>query len=231
MNNSDGQQQQTEQQVDPFAVRDCALVALATGLKAQNLREFLHGIQTCDRESIYYHFWGRLLRPRFDEPEYINDFAAWAHRALDEKALAERLSVVNPADYPDIESLRQELVEIIEDRLDADSYVPWSQADNQFYFISSQIVIFETGVQASTPRELAKLVPAMSAGTIFYHFIDARRRTPDRRDDFTQWLSGYDGRYAELISEIQAVDPYFSSLLELRGIIGSLFLRYLIRMK
>ncbi len=231
MDTKDVHEQNPTTQTDPFAVRDCALVALATGLKAQNLREFLHGIQQCDRESIYYHFWGRLLRPRFDEPEYINDFAAWAHRALDEKALAERLSVVNPADYPDIESLRQELVETIEDRLDADSYVPWAQADNQFYFISSQIVIFETGLTASNPRELAKLIPAMSTGTIFYHFIDARRRTPDRGDDFSQWLQNFGDRFTDLIHEIQAIDPYFSSLLELRGIIGSLFLRHHIRMK
>jgi len=207
----------------PFAIRDCALVALATGLRAQNLRELRNSIQTCDLESVYYHFWGRLLRPRFDEPEYSNDFAAWAYRALDEKALAERLSVVNPADFPDLEGLRHELIEIIEDRLDENQYVPWAQADKQFYFISSKIVVFDTGIQVSEPQELAELVPALSAGSIFYHFIDARRRTPERIDDFSAWLSGLDGEYSALQEKLQSIDPYFSSLLEIRSIIASCF--------
>jgi len=211
------------EKLPPFAIRDCALVALATGLRAQNLRELRNGIQTCDLESVHYHFWGRLLRPRFDEPEYNNDFAAWAYRALDEKALAERLSVVNPADFPDLEVLRHELIEIIEDRLDESPYVPWAQADKQFYFISSQIVIFDTGTQASDPQELAKLVPGLSAGSIFYHFIDARRRTPDNIDDFSAWLSGLNDKYSVLQEKLQSIDPYFSSLLEIRSIIASCF--------
>jgi hypothetical protein len=214
--------------MSPFAVRDCALVALATGHRAQNLRELRNGLQACDLESIYYHFWGRLLRPRFDEPEYNNDFAAWAHRALDEKALAERLSVVNPADFPNLEAVRQELIEIIEDRLDENSYVAWAQADNQFHFISSQIVVFDTGVEAASPRHLAKLLPAMSAGSIFYHFIDAHRRTPDHIDDFTAWLSD---DYQSLKDKIQALDPYFSSLWELRRIIASFFVEHFTRMR
>jgi hypothetical protein len=207
----------------PFAVRDCALVALATGHRAQNLRELRNHLLTCDLERVYYHFWGRLLRPRFDEPEYSNDFAAWAYRALDEKALAERLSVVNPADFPDLEELRHELVEIIDDRLDESPYVPWAQADKQFYFISAQIVIFDTGINAADPQELTRLVPSMSAGSIYYHFVDARRRTPERIDDFSAWLSGTDGSYEALREKLQGIDPYFSSLLELRSIIASCF--------
>jgi len=214
------------EQMPPFTVRDCVLVALATGHRAQNLRELRNGLLAIDLESIYYHFWARLLRPRFDEPEYNNDFAAWAHRALDEKALAERLSVVNPADFPNLEALRQELVEIIEDRLDESPYVPWTQADKQFYFISSQIVIFDTGVQAASPRELATFLPIISPGSIYYHFIDAHRRSPEHVDDFSAWLSGCGERYDLLKTKIQSVDPYFSSLWELRRIIAAYFAEY-----
>lgn len=60
---------------DPFAVKDCALIALATGEHAQTLRELREKISTIDAGSISYQFWGGLLRPRFDDPEFQNDFA------------------------------------------------------------------------------------------------------------------------------------------------------------
>ncbi|HSG26894.1 MAG TPA: DUF5752 family protein, partial [Candidatus Krumholzibacterium sp.] len=74
----------------PFEIRDCALAAVATGLSAENLKELRSVIRDVDQGSLYYHFWGGLLRPRFDDPEFNNDFAAWARHALHDKVLAER---------------------------------------------------------------------------------------------------------------------------------------------
>ena len=210
----------------PFNVRDCALVAIATGIRAQNLREFREGLLNAHSGSIYHHFWGRLLHPQFDEPEYNNDFASWAAHGLHEKALAERLSMIDPADFSDIEELRQKLVDVIEARLDESEMVPWSRADQQFHFLRAQIVVLDTGKSLEDPRELAKILPQMSPGSIFYHFIDARRRTPDRNDDFCTWLSGIDHGYEKLQEELKAVDPYFSSLEEIRNILTSIFDRH-----
>ena len=64
---------------DPFGVTDCALIAIATGEKAQNIREIHNRLmQTYDEGVIYYHFWGGMLRPHFVDPEYQNHFAGWA---------------------------------------------------------------------------------------------------------------------------------------------------------
>ena len=42
---------------DPFAVTDCALIAIATGEKAQNIREMQHRLmRTYDEGVMYYHF-------------------------------------------------------------------------------------------------------------------------------------------------------------------------------
>jgi hypothetical protein len=50
------------QPIDPFGVTDCALIALATGERAQNLRELLDRlVRTRDDGVIYYPFWGGLL--------------------------------------------------------------------------------------------------------------------------------------------------------------------------
>lgn len=211
---------------EPFQVRDCTLVAMATGYRAQNLREFLDGLQRVSSGSIYHHFWGRLLQSQFHEPEYNNDFAAWVYHGLHEKPLAERLSVVDPTEFDDIQDLRQEVVERVAIRLDESEYVPWARADQQFFFRRSKIVVFDTGHRIANPAELPHVVPEMSQGSIFYHFIDARRRTPDRNDDFNAWLAGLDGVYDDLRRRLAAIDPYFSSLKELRRILTHLFTGY-----
>jgi hypothetical protein len=57
----------------PFLFKDCALIAIAIGERARNLRELRERLHDIDPNSIYYHFWGGLLRPRFDDPEYHQD--------------------------------------------------------------------------------------------------------------------------------------------------------------
>jgi hypothetical protein len=209
-----------------FLVRDCSLVALATGIRVQNLKEFREGLIDAPAGSIYHHFWGRLLTRQFSEPEYNNDFAAWARHGLYEKGLAERLSVINPTEFDDMEELRQELVEVVEVRLDESEFIPWARSDQQFHFIRSQIVVLDTGREISRPEELAAAVPEMSNESIFYHFIDARRRTPDRVDDFTGWLTWLGEEHREVIELLAAIDPYFSSLTDVRNMVSRLFIEY-----
>jgi len=203
----------------PFNIRDCALVSMATGCRAQNLREFKEGLLRVHESSIYHHFWGRFLEPQFDEPEYSNDFAAWVYHRLNEKALAEKLSVIDPTDYEDIESVRKELVERVEDRLYENEFVPWTRADQQFHFIRSQIVVLDTGRYLERPSDLPAAVAEMTIGSVFYHFIDARKRTEDRSDDFSAWLIGWGDKYNDLRLKLMAVDPFFSSLKELRHMV------------
>jgi hypothetical protein len=156
------------------------------------------------------------LRPTFDDPEYNNDFAAWVRHSLHEPSLAERLSVIDPTDFEDIEALRYELIEVVETHLDSLETIPWTRPDQQFHFIRSQIVVFSTDQTLTEPEELVGAVSGMSAGSIFYHFIDARRRTPNGMDDFRTWLTDLGGPYLELCDLLAAVDPFFPTLHDLR---------------
>ncbi|MGC9325751.1 MAG: DUF5752 family protein [Desulfomonilia bacterium] len=210
----------------PFVVKDCALIAIATGEQAQNLRELRDRIETTRTSSIYYHFWGGLLRPRFDDPEYQNDFAIWASHSLHDRVLAERLALINPTDYKELEGLRRELIDVIEERLEESEIVPWAKSSQKFYFVRSQIVVFDTGRRIHEPSELGHIVPHMSPGTIFYHFIDARRRTPLGGDDFREWLVGFGDRFSLLISSIAAIDPYFTTLTDLRSELNAVLGEY-----
>jgi len=208
---------------DPFFVKDCALIAIANGEKAQNLRELRDRLEMTPVACVYYHFWGGMLRPRFDDPEYQNDFASWAAHSLHDKILAERLSSIDPTAYDNLEELRQAVIEIIEIRLDESETVVWTDVDKQFYFVRSQIVVFDTGVIVSDPEDMRLMLPGLSLGSIFYHFIDARRRTAGNLDDFTEWLLGFEDQYARLITRITTIDPYFNTLSELREALNMSF--------
>jgi len=212
-------------EVKPFRVRDCALIAISTGRKIRNLRELRDGLFDVDASSLDYHFWGGLLRPGFEERDYINDFAEWIYHELREKALAERLAIIDPSEYADNELLRQELIDIVEEYLDQSEYLAWSKPDKQFEFIRAQTVVFSSNKSIETPEVLAGAIPQLSVSSIFYHFIDARRRVPDGSDDFCSWLAGWGERYAGLREELAAIDPYFSSLVDLRNQIASVFER------
>jgi hypothetical protein len=212
---------------EPFLVKDCALVTIATGKKAQNLKEMRDHLLNVHLGSIYHHFWGGLLRPRFDAPEYNNDFAEWVHYALQDNILAERLSVINPDPFVNLESLRQELLNIIEQRLDETEALPWAKPDQQFHFLRSQMVVFDSQGKIGKPEELVEAVSKMSVGSIFYHFIDARRRSPEMMDDFRTWLRSWGDD--DLCSQVAEVDPYFGSLVELRGQLTDLFAKYFFR--
>ncbi len=211
-----------------FAVKDCALAAIATGVRAHNLRELRDKLMTVHPGSIYYHFWGGLLRPVFESREYMNDFADWSRKAhgLHDEALAERLSVIDPTDFEDLEELRQELVEITSVRLEESEKLRLLHADRPFVFIRSQIVIFDTYVTVAHPLQLPMAAPMMTPSSFFFHFVDARRRTKDRMDDFREWLMEYGDEFRPLIDRLASLDPYFIQLTELKEKIAGIFTSY-----
>jgi hypothetical protein len=212
-----------------FEIKDCALIAIATGSRAVNLKELRDILSTISPDSVYYHFWGGLLQPRFEEREYNNDFAAWAWYGLHDGALAERLAVVDPTEFKNLEDLRQELLEIIEERMDEQIYLSLLYASSGFEFIRSQIVVFDTQKRAKTPEELAELLPTLSTGSIFYHFIDARRRLDHHGDDLSFWLSGCETGYQELCSKLAGIDPYFGNLFQLKQQLMKIFQEFFIK--
>lgn len=206
-----------------FIVKDCALIAIATGRRAYTLTELRNSVEQVSVDSIYFHFWGGLLEPRFEEREFNNDFAAWVRHGLHDGVLAERLAMLDPTRFEDLEALRQALLDIIDARLDESEYLAWVRTTLRFEFLRSQIVVFDTGRRLQQPAELARLIGELSTSSVFYHFVDARRRQPDQRDDFQTWLDGFEGRYRELCDQLAGVDPYFGNLSELRGKLAALF--------
>ncbi len=209
--------------MNDFAIMDCALAIVATGRRAQTLRELRDILRDIHPGSIYHHFWGTLLRPRSVSREYNNDFADWCHKSLHDNRVAERLAVIDPCDFSDTESLRQELLDVIDERLDETEMMLFAQADQQFHFVRGILVQFDTHKRLKHPRELVTAIPHLSVGSIFYHFVDARRRDPVSVDDFRAWLQGQSPTYLALNDKLAEVDPYFDSLFVLRQRLSEIF--------
>lgn len=209
-----------------FFVKNCALATVATGIRASSLIELRDKLTTIDESSIYHHFWGERMNPQFVHTQHHNDFAAWVFHRLHDHILAERMSIIDPTEFENLEALRQEIIETIDKRLDDYESALWIKKSDGFHFIRSTIIVFESELSISRPEELPKILPQLPPGSIFYHFIDARIRTPEKVDDFSIWLKMFDGQYEALVERIQSIDPYFLSLTELREELTSTFQQF-----
>jgi hypothetical protein len=214
-----------------FLIKDCAISAIATGEKAYSLIELRDLLFRIDKSCIFHHFWADLLRPKFIHPEYHNDFANWAHYKLHDNFLAEKLGIIDPTDFPDLEELRSHLIEVIESRIEEHEFFFWTKHHTPFYFMKSVIVVFDSKISLKDPVELPNVISSLTPSSIFYHFIDARRRTKYGTDDFTIWLQNFGETYQKLITNIHAIDPYFLTLTSLRSKILEVVTEYFISPK
>jgi hypothetical protein len=207
----------------PFEFRDCALITLSVGRSAQNLRELRDRLAEAPAESIWHHFHETLMRPVFDDPEFPNDFASWARRALHDDVLAERLGVIDPVEFDDIEQLRQHLIDVVEDRMFEVPYMVQAAPSHVLSFLRSQTVVLTTDLRAATPREMGERIPALPLGSLFVHVIEARRWNADHVDDFTNWLALWGPGTQAVRQRLAAARMHHGPLSELRERLAACF--------
>jgi hypothetical protein len=206
--------------MNDFIVRDCTLLTRMSGVQeAANLRELRERIATCVENVLYHHFCETLLRPSFDNPDYHNDFAVWAKLYLDDRVLAERLGILDPYSIGSLEELRGTMLDIIDERLSELPLNPSVTRGNEFFFLEATTVVFETGDIIEEPSQLPVKIGNMTNGSIFYHFIEARRRTPGCLDDFSQWLSLFGDAGAGYANSLSSIDFSFLTLREMRKVL------------
>jgi len=207
----------------PLSLRGCTLMALSTGEEATNLRELRDRILRVSGRSLYYHFWGRLLRNFPERGEYVNDIGNWVGHELRDPVLAERLTLVDPGDETDIETLRVRVADLLEERLNDGGPILHPRPNHAFHFLESEMVIFDTGIEVADPKELAAVLPELPESVVYFHLVDARHRPPTGEDDFQHWLSAWGDLYRPLSEDLAALDVYFSSLSEIRMELTELF--------
>lgn len=201
----------------PFEVKDCGLLVRMSGLSpAINLRELRERVAACSENVLFHHFCETLLRPSFDNPDYRNDFAVWVKLYLGDRVLAERLGILDPYAMGSLEELRGVVVELLDDRLSEVPAIPSAALGDEFYFLEATMVTFDTGDRIGHPRDLAGAFERMTNGSVYYHFLEARRRAVMGQDDFSTWLREEPEENAGYIAALEEIDFYFYSLAELR---------------
>ena len=126
--------------------------------------------------AVFHHVYGYFLRHRFYAGPYANDFASWAAVQLRDRVLGERLAVLDPFEFADLDLLREELMSIIDDHLTHLPVVPRLVYGEPFYFVQSHIVEIATGQRARTRAEFRQHLGEIDASTVYYHMVEARVR-------------------------------------------------------
>jgi Family of unknown function (DUF5752) len=203
--------------MNPFEIMDCSLLVSMSGLPpAFNLRELRERISVCSTDVLYHHFCETPLSPAFEYPDHRNDFAVWASRRLSDKVLAERLGAVDPYACASMEELRALVLEVIDERLSEVTMIPWARPGHEFYFMEAMTLVFDSGERIRAIHELPDAIGRMSSGSIYYHFVEARRRPPVAIDDFSNWIGGFGKVGTRYVEALRRIDFYFYMLRELR---------------
>ena len=209
-----------------FAIYDCSLVRQATGLSCSNLRELLSAIQRADTAVLEHHMLRCALEDHFELYEFPNDLARWCWEGLGDRELGERLGLIDPYQHGSIESLRLQLINVIEDHLWSVDHPIWCRAGLELHLVGSQLVAYDTGQRLSSLTALAEALPGMSLRSLYYHVHEGRRRTGGQTDDFSAWLETV-GEAPELATELRQLDFYFLNLRQLQVSLLELFSRHL----
>src|SRR5207245_1808533 len=90
-----------------------------------------------------------------------------------DRVLGEKLGIVDPQDFSDLESLRAEVVSLIDDHLAETRSVPRVMFGQPFYFMQSRVLEIPTGVKVRTLTEFRDAIAP--AGT-----VDFLRRLSER---------------------------------------------------
>jgi hypothetical protein len=201
-------------EINPFEFKQCVSILKSTGKKARTLRQLRDVIAVVSDESIFHHTCQYFLKGHI--LEYTNDFAHWAGESLEERALAEHLSNIDPYDFKSTNDLRNGLLSVIDDYLQSFPEPREAIPGDEFYFNETVTFVFPAGIRAGNLAEFFTAIRYVDLGPIYYHFYEARMRLGGEIDDFSMWIENALGK-KELSSRIKAIDPFMHNLEEIRG--------------
>jgi hypothetical protein len=199
--------------IESFEFKQCVSIHKSTGKKAKNLAELRDLIQTVSDECIFHHTYQYFLKGHI--LEYTSDFAHWAGESLEERALSEHLSNIDPYDFTNIGDLRNELIRVIENYLEHFPEPREAIPGEEFFFNETVTLIYPVGIIVKNLAEFLTAIKYVSSGSIYYHFYEARVRLGGGIDDFSRWIEYSFGK-KELADKIRDIDPFMHSIEEIR---------------
>jgi hypothetical protein len=187
------------------------------GRRVFDEQELLDALDEVPVDSIYVHTHGYFLRHKYIAGPYPNDFATWAAIQVRDRVLGEKLAVLDPFEFPDMEAVRAELISLIDDHLRTMRSVPRVVFGEPFEFMQSRVLEVPTGIKVTTLEEFRSAIAnTVDASVIYYHVIEARRHRGRRRGDFGLWIA--EGLGDEALAErVSRLNPYGLSLEGIRA--------------
>lgn len=176
----------------PFRFSSCMELREVLGKRAMDEHRLLELIEEVPADSIYYHTHSYFLRHAYTQQLYSNDFATWVVLYAQDRLLGERLGVLDPFDFSDIEQLRDEILRIVAEHLNH-STVPRCVVSEPFEFIRSHIIEIPLGLETKTLSEFHDALAEVEVGAVYNHVCEARMRKRPLSVDFARWLSSEDG--------------------------------------
>lgn len=199
----------------PLHFLGCWELCEMLGRRAYDARELLEHLEEVPLDSIYFHTHSVFLRERVLLGGYPNDFATWAAIQLRDRVLGEKLGILDPQDVPDLESLRTEVMSLIDDHLAELGTVPRVLFGQPFYFMQSRVLEIPTGVKVRTLEDFRDAVARVDVAAIYVHVVEARGRKGRRRNDFAAWIDEQLG-LPELAAAVARLNPAPLGLEEVR---------------
>ncbi len=203
----DGQIETTE--FKPFEFKQAISILKSTGKKANCLSSLREIIPRLSNESIFHHTCQYFLKEHM--LGYTNDFAQWAGESLEERALAERLSNIDPYSFNSINGTRKELLRVIDDYIKDFPDPRCVLSGQEFYFNETITLIFPVGVRTENLVEFLIALRHIDPGCIYFHFYEARVRLGKGKDDFSKWFEDSLNK-KELTKNIRTIDPFMHNI-------------------
>jgi hypothetical protein len=177
----------------PFRFVSCMELREVLGKRAMDEHRLFELIEEVPADSIYYHTHSYFLRHAYTQQLYSNDFASWVVLYAQDRVLGERLGVLDPFAFGDIEQLREEILRIMGDHLNRSTASSRSVVSEPFEFIRSHIIEIPLGLEARTLSEFYDALANVEVGAVYNHVCEARMRKRQLSVDFARWLSSEEG--------------------------------------
>lgn len=203
---------------EPFRFYTRLHLSELTGLRASTLSQLLGLLKEIPGSSIYHHTHRFLQQHQYLSPEPPNDFAYWVSEILGEDELGERLASIDTIQFYNIRSLREKIVETIEDYLRNNplAKLRFAKEGEEFHFIKSMSFILPTDYLVTDLREFVDTLRKITIDSIYFHIFEARLRIERGNNDFSNWIENSLGD-EELANKISRLDPYTHTLEDLRN--------------
>ncbi|MFA6636415.1 MAG: DUF5752 family protein [Candidatus Omnitrophota bacterium] len=206
--------------IEPFHFYTRMILPELTGVKAADLKEMLSVLKQIEPAAIYHHTHRFIQQHQYLVTEPPNDFAYWITEALGEYKLGEKLNSISTIDFSTIQSLREEIVKVMETYIKENPHSLSRHASpgEEFHFVKSVSFIFPTKHRARDLHEFAEVLKKITINSIYFHMFEARLRLEKGNNDFSFWIDTALKDKATA-GRISGLDPYTYTLEDLRKII------------